>query len=186
MIYIIDDFLPKNLYDSLVDYSNDFEKVETPGKSFWIKQVPEELSDYIINRIEKIEGRKIKNIFTFIREAKHNQDDDWRIHNDAIIQGEQPDRASVLFLKSNEEGLNGTALWKHKVHGYTYNDIVEDEFNKLLINDANDVDKWELNSVIGYKDNRLLSYPCNYFHSKYPNKFKNQRIVLVIFYKYEK
>ena len=42
--------------------------------------------------------------------------------------------------------------------------------------------KWNLKSVIGYKPNRLISYPCNYFHSKYPNEFKN-RIVFVMFYK---
>ncbi len=54
----------------------------------------------------------------------------------------------------------------------------------MLKEDANDKSKWKLNSVVGYKDNRLLSYPCEYFHSKYPNEYKDQRIVLVMFYKY--
>ena len=59
----------------------------------------------------------------------------------------------------------------------------DQEFDRMLIEDANDKSKWKLKSVIGYKPNRLLSYPCNYFHSKYPNKFENPRKVLVIFYK---
>ena len=43
--------------------------------------------------------------------------------------------------------------------------------------------KWKLKSVIGYKPNRLLSYPCNYFHSKYPNESWNEgRVVYVMFY----
>jgi len=29
----------------------------------------------------------------------------------------------------------------------------------------------------------LLSYPCNYFHSKYPNEFIESRVVFVMFYK---
>ena len=56
----------------------------------------------------------------------------------------------------------------------------------MLKEDSNDITKWELNSIIGHKDNRLLSFPSEYFHSKYPNKFKNQRVVLVMFYKYER
>jgi hypothetical protein len=45
------------------------------------------------------------------------------------------------------------------------------------------LDKWSLNSVVGYKPNRLVSYPCNYFHSKYPNKsWKEGRVVFVMFY----
>ena len=53
----------------------------------------------------------------------------------------------------------------------------------MLKQDANDKSKWKLKSVVGYKENRLLSYPCNYFHSKYPNKFTGSRRVLVMFYK---
>ena len=32
----------------------------------------------------------------------------------------------------------------------------------MLLEDANDKSKWKLNSVVGYKDNRLLSYPCTW------------------------
>ena len=56
----------------------------------------------------------------------------------------------------------------------------------MLKEDANDETKWKLNTIIGYKDNRLLSYPCNYFHSKYPNtSWKEGRQVYVMFYKYK-
>jgi len=55
----------------------------------------------------------------------------------------------------------------------------------MLKEDAEDLKKWNVKSIIGHKKNRLLSYPCNYFHSKYPNKFKESRIVFVMFYKYE-
>ena len=56
----------------------------------------------------------------------------------------------------------------------------------MLTEDSNDKSKWKLKSIVGYKPNRLLSYPCNYFHSKYPNvSWKEGRNVFVMFYKYE-
>jgi len=186
MIYIKDNFLPTNLYKDLINYCSEFTEVEYPDKSFWIKQLPKEFNDYIVSKLESIEGKKINNILSFAREAKQNQDNDWRIHNDTIIKGEQPDRAIVLFVKANEYKLNGTAFWEHENYGHTYIESDHEEFNRMLKQDANDKSKWKLNSVVGYKDNRLLSYPCNYFHSKYPNEYKDQRVVVVMFYKYER
>jgi hypothetical protein len=185
MIYIKDDFLPLPLYKELVNFCDEFKEVKTPGKSFWVKELPSELTHYIERSLEKLEGRNIKSILCFAREAKQGQDNEWRIHNDTIIEEQQPDRAIVLYVKANEDKLNGTAFWEHENYGHTYNESSPEEFNRMLIEDANDKSKWKLNSVIGYKNNRLLSYPCNYFHSKYPNEYKDQRIVVVMFYKYE-
>jgi len=184
MIYIKDDFLPHNLYEELVNYCEAFKEVKTTDKSFWVKNLPPELIHYIEKALEKIEGRDIKSILCFAREAKQGQDNDWRIHNDTIIQDQQPDRAIVLFIKANEDKLHGTAFWEHENYGHTYTQSNNEEFNRVLTEDANDKSKWRLNSIIGYKENRLLSYPCNYFHSKYPKEYTDQRIVLVMFYKY--
>tara|TARA_B110000305_G_C19064355_1_gene458593 strand:+ start:22 stop:594 length:573 start_codon:yes stop_codon:yes gene_type:complete len=186
MIYVEDNFLPSIVFESLLSYSNDFKEVKTPGKSFWVKELPGDLTKYITDKLEAIEGKKIKNILSFLREAKEGQDNDWRIHNDSIIEGEQPDRAIVLYVKSSETELNGTAFWEHEDYKFAYVKSDVEEFNRMLAEDSNDITKWKLNSVIGHRDNRLLSYPSEYFHSKYPNKFKNQRVVLVMFYKYER
>ena len=88
-----------------------------------------------------------------------------------------------MFQDEKHEGLNGTAFWSHNQHGDTYVGRDKDDFNKLLIEDSNDISKWDLKTVIGHKKNRLISYPCEYFHSKYPNEFKNSREVMVMFYK---
>jgi hypothetical protein len=93
----------------------------------------------------------------------------------------------VLFISEDGYGdLNGTAFWEHYKHGEKFNNISPEEYNRLLIEDSNDRDKWLLKSVIGHKQNRVLSYPCNYFHSKYPNAFVNSRKVFVMFYKVNK
>ena len=85
MIYIKDNFLPDKLYKELVNYCDSFKEVKTPGKSFWIKELPLEFTNYIKTSLEKIEGKNIKNILCFAREAKQDQDNSWRIHNDTII-----------------------------------------------------------------------------------------------------
>lgn len=185
MIYIVDDFLDKNLFINLKDYLKDFKEVKTINKSFWVMNPPEGLINYICLKIGALENKKINNILCFFRQAKNNQDDEWRIHNDAIIENQQPDRAVVLYMSNNEEGLNGTAFWEHKTKGDKFTGKSINEFNNMLLNESNDKSKWNLKSVIGAKENRLISYPCEYFHSKYPNKFKKERIVLVMFYKIE-
>ena len=184
MIYIKDNFLHKRLLDSLNNDTKDFNEVKFPDKSFWVRELIPEVVDRICEKLSIIEGCEIKNVLSFIREAKKNQDDDWRIHNDSIINGTQPDRAIVLYLsEDNNEGLNGTAFWSHKKYGDTYTGNGVEEFNKILKEDSNDNSKWDLKTIIGHKQNRLISYPCEYFHSKYPNEFINSRVVLVMFYK---
>jgi len=183
MIYIIDDFLSKKTFKIIKDGAVDFKEVKTPGKSFWVKEPSQELIAHFEDRLEEIEGKEVMSILAFFREAKQGQDNEWRIHNDTIIEGQQPDRALVFYIKGDEDGLNGTALWEHEKYGETYIESDEEEFNRMLQEDANDKSKWKLKSVIGYKENRLLSYPCEYFHSKYPNEFKGSRVVFVMFYK---
>jgi len=184
MIYIIDDFLSKKTFEIVKNNKEDFKEVKTTGKSFWVKEPSLEFISHFEDRLEAIEGNEVMNIFSFFREAKKGQDNDWRIHNDTIIEGQQPDRAMVLYINSSAAELNGTALWEHKIYGDTFTEPDNPkEFNRLLKEDANDKDKWNLKSIIGFKPNRLISYPCEYFHSKYPNEFKESRVVFVMFYK---
>jgi len=65
-------------------------------------------------------------------------------------------------------------------------EITDAEYDETINLDANELDRWNLKSVIGYEPNRLLSYPANYFHSKYPNEgWKEGRKVFVMFYKFK-
>jgi len=187
MIYIKDDFLDDNLIELLNANKDEFQEIKTPGKSFWVKEAPKPIADIIKFEIEDLEHARIEPILYFMREAKEGQDRDWRIHNDSIIEGQQPDRACVLYIsEEQDEGLNGTAFWEHWKHGEKFENISVEEQNRLLKEDANSPKKWRLKSIIGHKKNRLISYPCNYFHSKYPNEFIESRIVFVMFYKIKK
>ena len=187
-IYVIDDFFSKELFARIEKDKTPYEEVKMPGKSFWVKRPTKDFMDWICARISHIEGNLISPVLGFFREAKEGQDNDWRIHNDSIIEGQQPDRAIVIYIsEDNSNTLNGTAFWEHKLYGHKFvreGDLVdEEEFNRMIIEDSNNLDLWELNSVIGHKKGRLLSYPCDYFHSKYPNEFIDSRKVFVMFYK---
>ena len=188
MIRVVDNFLDedlyKNLYNNLI--SNEFVEVEAGDKSFWIQQSTPEFDNIVINSISVIENRDRQNIFSFFRVATDNVDTDWRIHSDAIINGQRPERALVLYLSPSQmEGLHGTAFWKHKELGKCLSENVSfEEYDKVLASESNNIDKWDLHSVIGYEVNRGVMYPCNYFHSKYPNVgWESGRIVYVMFYK---
>ena len=187
MIYIIDDFLDDKVFEFIKKDLNTFEKIETEDKNFWVINPSDAFKKYMTQRLELHEGRTITDCFSFFREAKKNQDDDWRIHNDTHsgVYDEKPDRAAVFFISDDDhEELNGTAFWQHVKYGDRFpKDSSEQEANRMLKEDANDLSKWKLKSVIGHKKNRLISYPCEYFHSKYPNEFKNSRKVFVMFYK---
>ena len=185
MIYIKDNFLDKELFEFVNKDLKQFKEVQTPGKKFWVIEPSEAFIDYITQRISMIESVRVENVLAFFREAKKGQDNDWRIHNDSVIEGTQPDRAIVFYMSENKtKELNGTAFWKHKKYGDSFKDSFNlEEFNRLIKEESNDLDKWELSSVVGHKKNRLLSYPCDYFHSKYPKEFEESRVVFVMFYK---
>ena len=191
MIYIIDDFLDKELFESLKNGADNFVKFPVKNvlgstHTFWIKPASESFINLMENKLSKIENGKVVNILSFFREANKDKDDDWSIHNDAAIDEQIPDRAIVFYIKCpKEKELNGTALWEHVKHGDVYKDKNvknKEEYNNLT-KDRNNLDKWVLKSVIGGKPNRLLSYPANYFHSKYPKEFNKQRVIFVMFYK---
>ena len=188
MIYLIDDFLPNYILDETIkDLSTqDYEEVKYPDKSFYVQYPSKSFMNYMVDRVSALEGNIVKPVLGFYRMSNDVLDTDWRIHSDSKIEGQQPDRALVIYIsprKRNE--LHGTALWEHKTYGESLpNDVTNKEFDRMILKEAENLDMWTLNSVIGYEQNRAISYPANYFHSKYPNKsWKEGREVFVMFYK---
>ena len=188
MIYFIDDFLPSYILDETIkDLSTqDYEEFKTPSKSFYIQEASRPFMNHVCGSLSAFEDSIVEPIIGFFRISNDILDTNWRIHSDLKIEGQQPDRALVLYIsprKINE--LHGTALWEHKTYGKSLpNTVTNEEFNRMILKESENLDMWTLNSVIGYEQNRAISYPANYFHSKYPNKsWKSGREVFVMFYK---
>lgn len=190
MIYVVDDFLDKDLLESTQSKLNREEYVEhkTPGKSFWVQHPTEEFTNTVIKKLESREGVELECILAFFRVSNEDVDKEWRIHSDLNIAGQKPDRAAVLYMSPKEiDELHGTAFWDHKVYGKSLPDnTTDDEYNRMILSESENLESWRLSSVSGYEENRLISYPANYFHSKYPKKsWASGRQVFVVFYKFK-
>tara|TARA_R100001530_G_C4264819_1_gene141520 strand:- start:70 stop:642 length:573 start_codon:yes stop_codon:yes gene_type:complete len=188
VIYFIDDFLDNDLFKKTIKdlNSNNYTKHKTPGKSFCVQEAKPEFIDYILQLLSEKEGCELESILGFFRLSTDTIDIEWRIHSDGIINDQLPDRAAVLYISQKKlTELHGTAFWNHKKYGKKQpENISNEEFDRLLTEDSGDLSKWELNTVLGYEQNRLLSYPANYFHGRYPNKsWEEGRQVFVMFYK---
>lgn len=188
MINIVDNFLESNVYDSVYDSlkNNYFQEVEVGDKKFWVQYSNENFNKYVVEKLSAIDGVQRECLLGFFRVATEEVDTDWRIHADSKVGDIDPERALVLYISpSTKEGLHGTAFWKHKEVGYEMPlDVSSKEADRFLLEEANNIDNWELHSVVGYRPNRALMYPPNYFHSKYPNVgWKEGRMVYVMFYK---
>tara|TARA_R110001592_G_scaffold181931_1_gene424922 strand:- start:408 stop:989 length:582 start_codon:yes stop_codon:yes gene_type:complete len=190
MIYFIDDFLPSYILDETIkDLSaQDYQELKTDNESFHYLMAKPSFIKYTIASLEKLEGNKITSILNWFRLSNDKIQDNWKIHSDGIIQGQKPDRALVLYISpKKKKDLHGTAFWEHKKHGKSLPyDTTDEEFDRMILKDSEDLSVWTLNTVVGYEQNRAISYPANYFHSKYPNKsWKEGREVFVMFYKTE-
>ena len=120
MIYFIDDFLPNYILDETIkDLSlQDYEEYKTPGKSFYIQKASHPFINHVCGLLSGVESNAINPILSFFRVSNDMLDTNWRIHSDLNIDGQQPDRALVLYISPREiEKLHGTALWRHKNYG---------------------------------------------------------------------
>lgn len=181
MIHTENNFLPQDIFEELQNYclKSEFERMKLGEKEFDFLQVPDNVLPYL-----KEDNHEL--IVTFIRRAMPDFDTDLRIHADNIIQGEKTALAKVLYLNSKGTvSENGTAFWEHVQYGYTLpKDVTNEEFDRLITEDANDWKKWNIRKVFYSEPNKLLTYSSNLFHSKYPARIvAGERIVLVAFYK---
>lgn len=99
--------------------------------------------------------------------------------NNAIHSDNECDTfAAVLYLNPPDQCQGGTAFWRHKETGLTgFNDSEIRKAGKSplgilkkLEKDWNDGSKWEQTGMADMAFNRLIVYPCETFHSRFPFK----------------
>ena len=106
MIYLIDNFLNKELFEETINYlnNNNYNEYKTPGKSFWVQEAKPEFINNIIQILSIKERCELESILAFFRVSTDVIDAEWRIHSDGIINGQKPDRAIVLCIKNIRNG----------------------------------------------------------------------------------
>jgi hypothetical protein len=175
-----ENFLPEDIFQELRIYckENEFKIIKLGEKEFSVLPVPDYVKEFL-----HIPDHELH--LTFIRSAYKDFDKDLRIHADNIIEGKKTSLASVLYISTGAEtSVNGTAFWKHHEHGLKLpEDVTNEEFDRLIIQDSNDLNKWELLDVVFSAPNKRVLYDSNLFHSKWPAEILvGTRIVLVCFY----
>lgn len=183
MILVKDDYLPSNIFEELHEYSKkeEFKVIQAGEKGFLTIPTPEKVLPYF-----QIDGHEL--FLSFIRKAHKNFDTDLRIHADNIILNKKAVLASILYLNKDSEDIteNGTAFYDHKTYGHKLTDENIDKFDDIITKHSNYQSFWNKTNFISSKENRMLMYDADYFHSKYPAKIeKGERIVLVNFYTFK-
>jgi len=192
-IIIIDDVLSKEDFQDLQNYcseENRFQSVAKGDYIYYVAYVPDSLNSKLTAVLQEIHRKKVNISISFIRLATSKLDTDLRIHSDnGNVGGNfKPTHGAIFYITHKPDTINGTALWKHYKYGYTCPEEFNDEdIQNNIMCDKEDATKWSLSTIIGGVENRLVTYPAKYFHSKYPrvmwgNNQKNGRIVLPIFY----
>lgn len=180
MIYIQNNYLPKEIFSKLQNYcfNSEFEIKQVGEKQFSVLKTP----DYILPYLQA-QGKGL--VLTFIRSAYKGFDNELRIHADNKINGETTSLASVLYISNNDITPNGTRFFKHHHYGIELpRDCSNEEFDRLITEDSNNFDKWSGTDLVNAEPNKLLMYNSQLFHAKYPSEItEGKRIVLVAFYK---
>ena len=179
MIIVQDNYLDKEDFEWLQDYCDktEFQYINGGDKEFLAINTPERILEHL-----EIVGYDI--IFSFIRKAHKDFDNDHRIHSDGIILGHYTHMASVIYL-NDEDGVtpNGTMFYEHEEHGKGLPENVSPEVYDKVLGDSNKIGMFEERDRIYSKPNRALNYDASLFHAKFPKVIeKGERIVLVTFY----
>ncbi|WZE63632.1 minor coat protein [Maribacter phage Panino] len=182
MIIIEDDYLLDEDFKRLQEYCRQDFYVKRAGtedewKEFLVLDTPKWLRSEL-----EMDGYEI--ILSFIRKAHSEFDTEPRIHSDGIIMDRHVDMASVLYI-NDSEGVtpNGTSFYDHAFFGGHLPKNVSGEVYNDVLRDSNVIEFWEQKDKIYAEPNRLLTYPAQKFHAKFPSKIeKGERIVCVTFY----
>ena len=183
MVYY-DNFLPEHVLDETLAYCQEagFHDWVVGDKTFNSVHPMAALQELKRSQVSSLINQPVELIFSYIRRATGDMDTNWNIHSDQIINGEQPRVAAVWYLSEKPQGvIGGTACWRHEKWG-THLTGTTEEYDAQRANE-NDLGQFELDQVVGYKQNRCVVYDANRFHSKYPNNVGFERIVMASFYK---
>ena len=120
--FIVDNVLEVGAFKKYQNYLQNtsiYKTLEVDNKRFYVTNVPFGLQESIVSVLSSVHHKKIKILLSTIRKATKFLDKDWGIHADWDVGvGETPEYGAVYYISENNEELNGTALWRHKEHGY--------------------------------------------------------------------
>lgn len=158
--------------ESYIQRACEFKRQEITEKEYVTSSLPPHYDDIIIKRIETILGKDIKPFFNYLRLSTKELDKDIRIHTDGNMKSQY---AAVLYFVDapmiEPDAIYGTAFYKHLYYGATLDrNLTEKIKDSVLEDDSKDKYLFTLDGIIACKRNRLLIYPADHFHCRFPYK----------------
>lgn len=186
-LQIFDRFLPEDEARALRELclGLPFGPVEYKGATYPnIGQLPPEWTRHLHDRLEIALGGRAEVQLSFLRYSTAADDTPHWIHAD---NGEA-EYAVVFYLSPPGEGLEGTAFWHHREldADEVAPDVSPEEVAQLTA-DAHGSKPWRMAGLAQQQFNRLITYPCRLFHSRYPQRSAGHdlptgRLIWVAFY----
>jgi len=171
-IETLDDFLPEPLKYREEACKQPYYEIRGPdGVSYRNINVrpSEEFAELLSARL----GKKVKCGYSLLRVNYAGELPNHAVHTDNGYD----DFAAVLYLSRPEDCVGGTAFWKHKQYGWTHwpdeaamrrTCKKPEKIISQLQRDANDESAWEQTYLAEMKFNRMIVYPTDQFHSRFP------------------
>lgn len=119
-----------------------------------------------IQRIEVALSSSVEEQFSFVRLDLKGELPYSYCHADKICAS----HAALLYLNLAPQCFGGTAFYRHKLGLYEMPDDADEKMCSLIGNDGRDPSKWDMSGFVGMRFNRLVVYPTNVFHSRYPHE----------------
>lgn len=130
-------------------------------------------SDELEETLSRRLGKRVKCGYSLLRVNFAGEMPNHAIHTDNGYD----QFAAILYLNRPEDCKGGTAFWKHRKYGWT-NWPDESAMRRTckkpekiisqLQREANDESAWEQTHLAEMKFNRMIVYPTDQFHSRFP------------------
>lgn len=126
-------------------------------------------ADAIIKAIGDLTGHKVDLCIQAFRLGAEKS----QLHNLVHADHTCAAWAAVYYLNPEHQCQGGTAFWRHKKHGWcampTQQEIENAGYTlEQLAADWHIQDAWEMVSLAGMRHNRIIIYPSQIFHSRWP------------------
>ena len=189
-IIIKDEFLGD--FDAVRDRvlaEGNFEPHQFGGHTYEGVSLVPVLDDSVRHLIEDAVGASIYLAGAFWRRAGEGDPNPTLIHTDNAAET----HAFVLYMSDPVSDLDGTAFWRHRAtDSYAippHPRARAIELVAAVVPDGNDETRWDMTLLARAKSNRFISFPSQYYHSRYPllcegygQDLKNSRLILAGFF----
>ena len=174
--------------DAVIEWLQRAASFSVIDETFNVAAVPDLMRQVLRTEVERMMP-VVYHGLCFARCSTATVDTGARIHSD---HGMGATHAWVWYSQDPPEDpdptggtLHGTAFFTHKVFGERVQGTTE-EHERILVEEAMDESRWTVRQIAPMKRNRLVVYPADLFHSRYPHdgwgaSARNGRVVVVGF-----